>query len=84
MSNQPKRGAKRDNQPYYSELGFRISQLRLLRNMTQAELAIKLNVHVSHVKKLELGLNMPRAHEIVSLKLILGVPYKTLLQTTTK
>ncbi len=65
-------------------IGETISALRKERNMTQRELAEKMNVTDKAVSKWERGLSCPDVASLPNLANVLGVPVETLLNASSK
>lgn len=71
---------KKDEQ--ISFLGQTIKKIRKIRELTQSELGLKINVTKSYVSKIESGKQLPTIIQIKNISKALGVDYTYLLLKT--
>jgi transcriptional regulator with XRE-family HTH domain len=63
-----------------TEIGKKIRLARLIKGMTQAELAAKMNVSQGAIGSWEIGYTLPRAGNLVKLSELLEVPVDELIK----
>ena len=65
-------------------VGENIKRLRVERNMTQAELAIKAQVHQTQVARWEASANLPNLESVYKLSQALRMSFAQFLKEATK